>query len=100
MLSLANVSTSQAENYYEKDDYYTQSDPSLQSDTQWQGIGAKNLNLTGPVNSHLPTAPTRPNPDGKSLHSKAIKADNHRAATDYTFQRPEERQHRRPHPER
>ena len=37
MLSLANVSAAQAENYYERDDYYTQGDPDLQSDSQWQG---------------------------------------------------------------
>ena len=40
MLSLANVSAAQAENYYERDDYYTQGDPDLQSDTRWQGKGA------------------------------------------------------------
>ena len=89
MLSLANVSASQAENYYEKDDYYTRGDPSLQSDTQWQGTGAENLNLSGPVDKavfqQLLHGQT---PDGKPLHSKAIKADNHRAATDYTFSAP------------
>ena len=89
MLSLANVSASQAENYYEKDDYYTQGDPDLQSDTQWQGSGAENLHLSGPVDKavfqQLLHGQT---PEGKSLHSKAIKADNHRAATDYTFSAP------------
>ncbi|MBE9063453.1 MobF family relaxase [cf. Phormidesmis sp. LEGE 11477] len=89
MLSLANVSASQAENYYESDDYYTQGDPDLQSDSQWQGSGAENLDLEGPVDKavfqQLLHGQT---PDGKSLHSKAIKADNHRAATDYTFSAP------------
>ena len=47
MLSLANVSAAQAENYYEKDDYYTQGDPDLQSDSQWQGNGAEKLGLEG-----------------------------------------------------
>ena len=49
MLSLANVSAAQAENYYEKDDYYTQGDPDLQSDSQWQGNGAEKLGLNGAV---------------------------------------------------
>ncbi len=53
MLSLANVSAAQAENYYERDDYYTQGDPNLQSDTRWQGKGAANLNLTGPVDKQI-----------------------------------------------
>ena len=89
MLSLANVSASQAENYYEKDDYYTQGDPSLQSDTQWQGSGAENLHLSGPVDKQIFQQLLHgQTPDGKSLHSKAIKADNHRAATDYTFSAP------------
>ena len=89
MLSLANVSASQAENYYEQDDYYTQGDPSLQSDTQWQGSGAEKLNLTGPVDKAIFQQLLHgQTPEGKSLHSKAIKADNHRAATDYTFSAP------------
>ena len=89
MLSLANVSASQAENYYEKDDYYTRGDPSLQSDTQWQGSGAENLDLSGPVDKQIFQQLLHgQTPDGKSLHSKAIKADNHRAATDYTFSAP------------
>ena len=89
MLSLANVSASQAENYYESDDYYTQGDPDLQSDTQWQGNGAQKLNLTGSVDKTIFQQLLHgQTPEGKSLHSKAIKADNHRAATDYTFSAP------------
>ncbi|MBE9063186.1 MobF family relaxase [cf. Phormidesmis sp. LEGE 11477] len=89
MLSLANVSASQAENYYESDDYYTQGDPDLQSDSQWQGNGATQLHLEGAVDKavfqQLLHGQT---PEGKPLHSKVIKADNHRAATDYTFSAP------------
>ena len=89
MLSLANVSASQAENYYESDDYYTQGDPDLQSDSQWQGSGAENLNLSGPVDKQVFQQLLHgQTPEGKPLHSKAIKADNHRAATDYTFSAP------------
>ncbi len=89
MLSLANVSAAQAENYYERDDYYTQGDPDLQSDTRWQGKGAANLNLTGPVDKQIFQQLLHgQTPDGKSLHSKAIQKDNHRAATDYTFSAP------------
>ena len=89
MLSLANVSAAQAENYYEKDDYYTQGNPDLQSDSQWQGNGATQLGLTGAVDKatfqQLLHGQT---PDGKSLHSKRINPENHRAATDYTFSAP------------
>jgi len=89
MLSLANVSAAQAENYYEKDDYYTQGDPDLQSDSQWQGNGAEKLGLEGAVDKatfqQLLHGQT---PDGKSLHSKRINPENHRAATDYTFSAP------------
>ena len=89
MLSLANVSAAQAENYYERDDYYTQGDPDLQSDSQWQGNGAKKLGLEGAVDKttfqQLLHGQT---PDGKSLHSKAINPEKHRAATDYTFSAP------------
>ncbi len=89
MLSLANVSAAQAENYYERDDYYTQGDPDLQSDTRWQGKGANNLNLTGPVDKQIFQKLLHgQTPDGKLLHSKAIQKDNHRAATDYTFSAP------------
>ncbi|PZO11454.1 MAG: hypothetical protein DCF25_19365 [Leptolyngbya foveolarum] len=89
MLSLANVSAAQAENYYERDDYYTQGDPDLQSDTRWQGKGAATLNLTGPVDKQIFQQLLHgQTPEGKLLHSKAIQKDNHRAATDYTFSAP------------
>ena len=89
MLSLANVSAAQAENYYEKDDYYTQGDPDLQSDSQWQGNGAAKLGLEGAVDKAMFQQLLHgQTPDGKSLHSKAINPENHRAATDYTFSAP------------
>ncbi|MEN8446390.1 MAG: relaxase domain-containing protein, partial [Cyanobacteria bacterium J06555_13] len=85
MLSLANVSAAQAENYYEKDDYYTQGDPDLQSDSQWQGNGAAQLHLTGAVDKQIFQQLLHgKTPDGKSLHSKRINPEKHRAATDYT----------------
>jgi len=89
MLSLANVSAAQAENYYEKDDYYTQGDPDLQSDSQWQGNGATQLGLTGVVDKQVFQLLLHgQTPDGKSLHSKRINPEKHRAATDYTFSAP------------
>ena len=89
MLSLANVSAVQAENYYEKDDYYTQGDPDLQSDSQWQGNGAQKLGLAGAVDKAIFQQLLHgQTPDGKSLHSKAINPAKHRAATDYTFSAP------------
>ena len=89
MLTFANVSTTHAENYYERDDYYTQGDPDIESDTKWHGQGAENLNLEGPINKQqfhqLLQGQT---PDGKSLHSRKIDPNKHRAATDYTFSAP------------
>ena len=89
MLTSANVSAAQAENYYEKDDYYTQGDPDLESDTQWIGTGAEKLDLTGPVNKQqFQQLLHGQTPDGKSLHSRKIDPAKHRAATDYTFSAP------------
>ena len=89
MLTSANVSAAQAENYYEKDDYYTQGDPTLESDSQWQGTGAANLALTGPVEQQqFQQLLQGQTPDGKPLHSRKIDPSNHRAATDYTFSAP------------
>lgn len=89
MLTFANVSAAQAENYYEKDDYYTQGDPDLESDTKWHGQGAQTLHLEGPVDKQqFQQLLHGQTPDGKSLHSRAIDPTNHRAATDYTFSAP------------
>ena len=89
MLTSANVSAAQAENYYEKDDYYTQGDPDLESDTKWQGTGAQNLNLEGPVDKQqFQQLLHGQTPDGKPLHNRKIDPAKHRAATDYTFSAP------------
>ena len=89
MLTFANVSAAQAENYYEKDDYYTQGDPDLESDTKWHGQGAQTLHLEGPVDKQqFQQLLHGQTPDGKSLHSRQIDPTNHRAATDYTFSAP------------
>ncbi|MEL6554859.1 MAG: MobF family relaxase [Cyanobacteria bacterium J06621_11] len=93
MLTLSNVKAAQAENYYERDDYYTQGDTNddkeLKSDSQWQGNGAANLNLTGPVDkAKFQQLLHGQTPDGKPLHSRKINPDTHRAATDYTFSAP------------
>ena len=89
MLSNANVSAAQAENYYEKDDYYTQGDPDLESDSQWQGKGAAFLNLSGPITQRDFQQLLRgQTPDGKSLHNRTIDPTKHRAGTDYTFSAP------------
>ena len=89
MLSNANVSAAQAENYYEKDDYYTQGDPDLESDSQWQGKGATALNLTGPIaQTDFQQLLRGQTPEGKSLHNRKIDPTKHRAGTDYTFSAP------------
>ncbi|MEO1685036.1 MAG: MobF family relaxase [Cyanobacteria bacterium J06631_12] len=93
MLTLSNVKAAQAENYYERDDYYTQGDTNgdkeIKSDSQWQGNGAANLNLSGPVDkAKFQQLLHGQTPDGKPLHSRKINPDTHRAATDYTFSAP------------
>ena len=89
MLSNANVSAAQAENYYERDDYYTRGDPNQQSDSQWQGKGAAKLHLSGPVEQATFQQLLRgQTPDGKNLHGRRIDPPKHRAATDYTFSAP------------
>ncbi len=89
MLSNANVSAAQAENYYEKDDYYTQGDLDLQSDSQWQGKGAEQLHLSGPVDKQtFQQLLHGQTPDRKNLHGRRIDPTKHRAATDYTFSAP------------
>ncbi|MEM6867564.1 MAG: MobF family relaxase [Cyanobacteria bacterium P01_C01_bin.121] len=89
MLSNANVSAAQAANYYEKDDYYTQGDPDLESDSQWQGKGAAQLHLSGPVDKQtFQQLLHGQTPAGNNLHGRRIDPTKHRAATDYTFSAP------------
>ena len=76
MLSNANVSAAQAENYYEKDDYYTQGDPNQQSDSHWQGKGAEKITPHWPRQpGDIPAAPTRPNPRRKITPFKTHRSD-------------------------
>ena len=97
MLSLANVSAAQAENYYEKDDYYSRGeseqalypDINLNPDSQWEGKGAAALALSGEVDKRIFKQLLHgQTPNGRSLHGQAINPENHRAATDYTFSAP------------
>lgn len=88
MLSLANISATQAENYYRTDDYYTKGQDQAQ-DTRWFGRGAAALGLEGAVDAvvfkkllHGET------PQGSCLHARRIDPATHRAATDYTFSAP------------
>ena len=72
--------------------------PDLQSDSQWQGNGAEKLGPgSGPVAQRdIPDSSYMAKPQTvKTLHSKRRSIQSkHRAATDYTFSAPEERQHR------
>ncbi|MEM8804530.1 MAG: MobF family relaxase [Cyanobacteria bacterium P01_G01_bin.38] len=96
MLSIANVSAAQAENYYEKDDYYTRdlevdSDPQGAPDlnAQWYGKGAVALGLTGDFDqTTFQSLLHGQAPDGQSLHARKIDPEHHRAATDCTFSAP------------
>ncbi|MEO0535915.1 MAG: MobF family relaxase, partial [Cyanobacteria bacterium P01_A01_bin.123] len=88
---MSNVSASQAENYYEKDDYYTQgpTETESQGDAKWFGKGAAALGLVGAVDK--PTFQKLlqgQSPQGQSLHGRRIDPAKHRAATDYTFSAP------------
>jgi conjugative relaxase-like TrwC/TraI family protein len=82
MLSVSNVSSRQAENYYGIDDYYTQGQPT----GFWYGKGSQELALDGSV------APEQLNallngalPNGESIHQGN---GQKRAATDLTFSAP------------
>ncbi|MEO0488330.1 MAG: MobF family relaxase [Cyanobacteria bacterium J06659_2] len=88
---MSNVSASQAENYYEKDDYYTQgsTESESQGDAKWFGQGAAALSLVGAVDK--PTFQKLlqgQSPNGKPLQGRRIDPAKHRAATDYTFSAP------------
>ncbi len=92
MLSIANVSVAQAENYYEADDYYTRdlddADTGTSSAT-WYGKGATALGLTDDFNqSTFQQLLHGEGPNGESLHARKIDPDHHRAATDCTFSAP------------
>ncbi|NET37835.1 MAG: relaxase domain-containing protein [Cyanothece sp. SIO1E1] len=92
MLSIANVSAAQAENYYEKDDYYTQDVEAAASSTgttQWHGKGAIALGLTGAVEPDtFKTLLHGQDLQGNCLHAREIDPTTHRAATDFTFSAP------------
>lgn len=96
MLSIANVSAAQAENYYEKDDYYTCSldedgvaNEALDPNAIWYGAGARTLGLTGDFDqSTFQSLLHGQAPNGESLHARKIDPDRHRAATDCTFSAP------------
>ena len=84
MLSLAKVkSGAAAASYYQgTDDYYHQ-DP---SPSQWQGQGAKNLSLSGDVNSDdFKNLLDGKLPDGSQIHNAA---EGRRGGTDLTFSAP------------
>ena len=76
-----NVSASQAENYYEKDDYYTQgsTETECQKDAKWLGKGAVALGLVGTVDK--PTFQKLlqgQSPEGKVLQGRRIDPAKHR----------------------
>ncbi|MEO0988924.1 MAG: MobF family relaxase, partial [Cyanobacteria bacterium J06639_14] len=88
---MSNVSASQAENYYEKDDYYTRGSDESENrgDAKWFGKGAAALGLVSAVDK--PTFQKLlqgQSPQGQSLHGRRIDPAKHRAATDYTFSAP------------
>jgi hypothetical protein len=92
MLSIANVSAAQIENYYEADDYYTRdlddADTGTPSAT-WYGKGATALGLTDAFNqSTFQQLLHGKGPNGESLHARKIDPDHHRAVTDCTFSAP------------
>jgi conjugative relaxase-like TrwC/TraI family protein len=88
MLSFCNVSASQAEHYYQKDDYYTREE-APQSPSYWTGKGATTLGLEGAVDrEHFVDLLHGLAPDGTFLLGRWVDPEQHRAATDYTFSAP------------
>src|SRR5882672_1163759 len=78
-----NISTGQADRYYDKDDYYTKD---AAAPSAWHGKGAEALGLSGPVRPEDFKALVRGElPDGAKLHHGA---GNRRAGTDFEFSAP------------
>ncbi|MBE9182519.1 relaxase domain-containing protein [Oculatella sp. LEGE 06141] len=94
MMTIKNLSASQAESYYEKDDYYTSTESSANTnlpirDSQWFGTGAIALGLQGEVDSSdFKQLLHGYSPEGQRLHAKRINPRTHRAGTDYTLSAP------------
>lgn len=79
-----NISTAQADRYYDKDDYYTKD---ATAPSQWHGKGAKALGLNGVVQADDFKALVRGElPDGTQLHKGGSNA--RRAGTDFEFSAP------------
>ena len=78
-----NISTGQADRYYDKDDYYTKD---AAAPSAWHGKGAEALGLSGQVRPEDFKALVRGElPDGTKLHHGA---GNRRAGTDFEFSAP------------
>ena len=78
-----NISTGQADRYYDKDDYYTKD---AAAPSAWHGKGADALGLSGQVRPEDFKASVRGElPDGTKLHHGA---GNRRAGTDFEFSAP------------
>ena len=79
-----NISTAQADRYYDKDDYYTKD---VAAPSQWHGEGAKALGLQGAVKPEDFKALVRGElPDGTKLHRGGSNA--RLAGTDFEFSAP------------
>ncbi|NBD34125.1 MAG: relaxase domain-containing protein, partial [Cyanobacteria bacterium] len=86
MLTIANVSSQQAKNYYEKENYYSKE--AAQNNSEWRGRGASRLGLQGGIELEAYEALT----DGMSPDRQQTLRQKHgnqdRAGYDLTFSAP------------
>jgi conjugative relaxase-like TrwC/TraI family protein len=83
MVSITNVTSGQAEHYYQKDNYYTN------QQGEWQGKGAEELGLQGEIKKEDFLSLVRGKaPDGSFGIQKGGEGQEHRAGVDLTFSAP------------
>lgn len=83
MVSITNVTSGQAEHYYQKDNYYTK------QDGQWQGKGAEALGLQGEIKKEdFLNVIDGKAPDGSFEIQRSGEGQDHRAGVDLTFSAP------------
>lgn len=89
MLSIQNVSSAgQASTYYGADNYYAKDSEEAREASQWVGSGAKELGLTGPVDTKDFQKVLEGNAGEVQLGRKIHGDIEHRPGTDLTFSAP------------
>ena len=91
-ISIKNWKANLAISYFRSDDNHAKSleqENACELRPHWYGKGAAKLGLVGEINlTDFERVLAGYAPDGSCLHAKPINAENHRAATDFTFSPP------------